>query len=204
MCSRRESNPHFILRTDLFYPLNYGSKNVFSRTLDLKNNETIHCEACFFKPLSGFGKYRYNRGKIINKYTEPMFNKNGVTAGREGVETIIGPSVKIEGNFICQGGIVIEGEVKGLVSTAGFLEVGDNASVTADVSAKEAKIAGEIRGNLKIEGYLELTSSAKIIGDIEAGSFSVARGAVLKGKCAIAASELKAAKAAKVPANEND
>jgi cytoskeletal protein CcmA (bactofilin family) len=41
-----------------------------------------------------------------------MFNKNGV-AGKDGIETIIGPSVKIEGNFICQGGIVIEGEVKG-------------------------------------------------------------------------------------------
>lgn len=110
-----------------------------------------------------------------------MFNKNG--AHREGVETIIGPSVKIEGNFICQGGIVIEGEVKGVVSTQGFLEVGEKATVVADVTAKEAKVGGEIRGNVKAEGYLELTASAKIIGDIEAGSLSVAQGAVIKGKC---------------------
>lgn len=113
-----------------------------------------------------------------------MFNKNGVS--REGVETIIGPSVKIEGNFICQGGIVIEGEVKGVVATQGFLEVGDRATVVADVTAKEAKVGGEIRGNTKIEGYLELTASAKIVGDIEAGSLSIARGAVIKGKCLVA------------------
>ena len=110
-----------------------------------------------------------------------MFNKNGVS--REGVETIIGPSVKIEGNFICQGGIVIEGEVKGIVSTQGFLEVGDKAAVIADVDAKEAKVGGEIKGNIKVEGYLEITASAKISGDIEAGSLSIARGAAIKGKC---------------------
>lgn len=110
-----------------------------------------------------------------------MFNKNGVS--REGIETIIGPSVKIEGNFVCQGGIVIEGEVKGVVSTQGFLEVGDRAMVIADVEAKEAKVGGEIKGNIKIEGYLEVTASAKITGDIEAGSLSIARGAAIKGKC---------------------
>ena len=128
-----------------------------------------------------------------------MFNKNGVSAvRREGVETIIGPSVKIEGNFVCQGGIVIEGEVRGIVSTAGFLEVGDKAVVVADVSAKEGKIAGEVRGNIKVEGYLELSASAKIIGDIEVTSLSIARGASIKGKCHVNVSELKSAKHTKV------
>ncbi len=134
-----------------------------------------------------------------------MFTKNVPGgAGREGVETIIGPSVKIEGNFACQGGIVIEGEVKGTISTAGFLEIGDQAAVTADVVAQEAKIAGELRGNLKVEGYLELSASAKIIGDIEAGSLSVARGALIKGKCAVAAGELKVLKTPEAAANGND
>jgi len=112
-----------------------------------------------------------------------MFNKGA--AGRDGIETIIGPSVKIEGNFACDGGIIIEGDVKGSVRTAGFLEVGEKASVTADVQAKEARVGGEVRGNVKIEGYLEVTASAKLFGDIEAAFVSIARGAVVKGKCAI-------------------
>lgn len=137
-----------------------------------------------------------------------MFNKNGVS--REGVETIIGPSVKIEGNFVCQGGIVIEGEVKGIVATQGFLEVGDRAVVVADVTAKEAKVGGEIRGNIKIEGYLEVTASAKISGDIEAGTLSIARGAAIKGKCLASHGEHKSngnkdKKAAKTEvANDNE
>ena len=133
-----------------------------------------------------------------------MFNKNHSGASKEGVETIIGPSVRIEGNFVCQGGIVIEGEVKGTISTAGFLEVGDKASVVADVTAQEARIGGEVRGNLKIEGYLELTASAKIIGDMEVGSLSIARGATIKGKCAVAAHESKAIKNNKVAVNDNE
>lgn len=133
-----------------------------------------------------------------------MFNKNHSGASKEGVETIIGPSVKIEGNFVCQGGIVIEGEVKGTISTAGFLEVGDKASVVADVTAQEARIGGEVRGNLKIEGYLELTASAKIIGDMEVASLSIARGATIKGKCTVAANESKAIKNNKVAVNDNE
>ncbi|MCX6793340.1 MAG: polymer-forming cytoskeletal protein [Candidatus Falkowbacteria bacterium] len=122
-----------------------------------------------------------------------MFNKNA-SVGKDGIETVIGPSVKIEGNFVCQGGIVIEGEVKGIVKTAGFLEVGEGASVIADVGAKEAKIGGEVRGNVKIDGYMEVTSSARLFGDIEAAFVSIARGAVIKGKCSILGSETKISK----------
>ncbi|HRH32903.1 MAG TPA: polymer-forming cytoskeletal protein [bacterium] len=133
-----------------------------------------------------------------------MFNKNGIAgAGREGIETIIGSSVKIEGNFVCQGGIVIEGEVKGTISTAGFLEVGEKAIVIADVTAKEGKIAGEVRGNIRVEGYLELSASAKIIGDIEVMSLSIARGAIIKGKCHVNVGDLKTAKNSK-PEVSND
>ncbi len=113
-----------------------------------------------------------------------MFNKSSAV-GKDGIETVIGPSVKLEGNFVCQGGIVIEGELKGSVKTAGYLEVGESASVTADVTAKEAKVGGEVRGNIRIEGYLDVTASAKLYGDIEAAFVSIARGAVVKGKCSI-------------------
>ncbi len=125
-----------------------------------------------------------------------MFNKNGA-AGKDGIETIIGPSVKIEGNFVCQGGIIIEGEVKGTVKTASYLEVGEKAVVIADVVAKDAKVSGELRGNIKVDGFFEVTSSAKLFGDIEAAFVSIARGAVVKGKCSILGTEPKAAKTQK-------
>ncbi len=112
-----------------------------------------------------------------------MFNKENNDLKNKDVETIIGPSIKVKGNFHGEGNIVIEGIVEGSVKTSNFLLVSDKARITASVEAKEAKIGGEVSGNIKVNGYLEITRTAKISGDIEASSLSIEKGAVLNGKC---------------------
>lgn len=118
-----------------------------------------------------------------------MFNKQSEKGGLREVETIIGPSVKVKGNFIGQGNIVVEGILEGNLKTSNNLFVGDKAKVMANIEAKEATISGEVAGNIKVKGYLEIASTAKIIGDIEASSLSIARGALLNGKCLMPAEE---------------
>jgi len=117
-----------------------------------------------------------------------MFAKSVPTGGisNKDAETIIGSSVKVEGNFICEGNMIIDGEVKGTVQTNGFLQVGDRAVINADIKAANSKIGGQVKGSVKIDGDLELTETAKIFGDVEASSLSVARGALLNGKCSMA------------------
>lgn len=112
-----------------------------------------------------------------------MFNKQEGKMELKEVETIIGPSVKVKGDFHGQGNIIVEGIVEGSIKTINNLYVGDKARVTANVEAKEARIGGEIIGNIKTKGYLEIAPSARITGDIEAVSLSIARGAVFNGKC---------------------
>jgi len=116
-----------------------------------------------------------------------MFNKTVSGTDSKEFETIIGPSVKVKGDFHGVGNITVEGTVEGSLKTNGNLNIGQKAKVTADVEAKAAKIGGEIRGNVKIKEYLEITSTAKVVGDIEAASLSVERGAILNGKCAMTA-----------------
>ena len=106
-------------------------------------------------------------------------------------ETIIGPSVKVEGDFVSQGNLIVDGVIKGNVKTNGNLRVGDKAKVTASVSAANALISGEIHGNVTIKEDLELTSNAKIFGDIQAKSVCIARGAILNGKCTMTEEETK-------------
>jgi len=118
-----------------------------------------------------------------------MFNKETGKGGLKEVETIIGPSVKVKGNFHGQGNIVVEGILEGNLKTGSSLYVGDKAKVTANIEAKEATIGGEVVGNIKVKGYLEIGATAKITGDIEASALSVARGAVLNGKCAMTMEE---------------
>ena len=97
-------------------------------------------------------------------------------------QTVIARGVKVEGDFVSEGSVIIEGDVAGSVHTAGNLSVGKDAHIDADVSAAEAVIAGEVSGNIRIEGSLELTETSKIHGDIEAHILSVAAGSRLNGR----------------------
>jgi cytoskeletal protein CcmA (bactofilin family) len=97
-------------------------------------------------------------------------------------ETIIGPSIKVKGDFHGDGNIVIEGVLEGGVKTSKDLFVGNKAIIKAEIEAKNAKIGGNITGNLKINNYTEITSQAKIFGNIETQTISIERGAVINGK----------------------
>ena len=111
-----------------------------------------------------------------------MFKKNEAVDFNN-AETIIGPSVKVEGDFVGQGDLVIEGSVKGNVKTNGNLRIGAQAKVTATIEAANAIISGEVHGNITVTGDLELTESAKVTGDVAAQTIAIARGATLNGKC---------------------
>ncbi len=114
---------------------------------------------------------------MINMFkSEPKTNTNEA-------ETIIGPSVKVKGNFHGQGNIIIEGIVEGSIKTSRNLRVGKKAKIIANIEAGNANIGGEVVGNVKVNGYLEITANAKILGDVEASEISVERGALLNGRC---------------------
>lgn len=112
-----------------------------------------------------------------------MFTKENKKIDVKDAETVIGPSIRVKGNFHGEGDIVIEGKVEGSVKTNNYLLVGSKAKIVADVEAGNAQVGGEITGNLKVKGYLEITSSAKIYGDVETNEISIEKGAVLNGKC---------------------
>lgn len=110
-----------------------------------------------------------------------MFNKD--EKNPKEVETIIGPSVKVEGNFSGEGNVIVEGVLNGTLKTNHNLKVGKNARVKADIEAANAFMAGEVKGNIKIQEKTILTSSAKIIGNLETKILVVEEGAILNGKC---------------------
>jgi cytoskeletal protein CcmA (bactofilin family) len=98
-------------------------------------------------------------------------------------ETVVGPSVKIQGDLNSEGNIKIEGQVNGKIKTSQSVFVNQTAKITADVLAGNAIIGGEVQGNLKISGHLIMQSTAKIAGDISCSILRVEDGAVFTGKC---------------------
>lgn len=100
-------------------------------------------------------------------------------------ETVVGPSVKIQGDLNSEGNVKIEGQVTGKVKTSQSVYVNEGARITADVMAGNAIIGGEVLGNLKISGHLVLQSTAKLTGDIACQILRVEDGAIFTGKCSM-------------------
>lgn len=96
-------------------------------------------------------------------------------------ETIIARGVRIEGEFFAEGDIVIEGEVRGNISTAGDLKIGEDAVIEADIHAQNAVISGRVHGNIKIDARLDLMASSHVSGDINARTLAVEAGSEING-----------------------
>ena len=101
------------------------------------------------------------------------------------IETIVGPSVEVEGDFSSKGNMVVQGTVAGNVKTAKNLRVEEGARILASVKAQNSQISGEIQGSVTIKETLELTSSAVVIGDVSAATLIIEAGAIMHGKCSM-------------------
>lgn len=114
--------------------------------------------------------------------------KNTVVREEETVaaETIVGHSVRIEGDLISEGDIKVDGIVNGKVKTTQNLFVGPTAKIDADVQAGTATIAGAITGNIKVTGVLLILQTGQIAGDIDCGQIAIEEGAYFSGQCKMA------------------
>ncbi len=101
----------------------------------------------------------------------------------ENLETIIGPGVKLEGNFTGEGNVIIKGEIKGVLETKGDLRIEEGAKVEADIKARNIFLAGEVKGNVKSEERVSLAGSGRLLGNIDCKFLSVEDGAVFNGEC---------------------
>jgi len=114
-----------------------------------------------------------------------MFKKENHPESFKDVETIIGESIRVKGNFNGNGNIVIDGVLEGSLATKGNVFIGDKAKITGNISAQEIIINGEINGNLVVKETLSVGSTAKLTGDIDCSNMSIEHGAIFNGRCAM-------------------
>lgn len=100
-------------------------------------------------------------------------------------ETVVGPSVKIEGDLVSDGDIKIDGLVNGKVKTSKNLFIGPSAKIEADVQAGSVTVAGSVNGNVKAGDLLVILQTGKVIGDLECRSVAIEEGAYFSGKCSM-------------------
>ncbi len=115
-----------------------------------------------------------------------MFKKEGAQ-NIKNMETIIGESVILEGEFNGHGNIVIEGKLNGNLSTDGHVLIGERAEINANIKAGSAFISGKVTGNISLLESIDIAKTAKITGDIKASSIAVEAGCQMNGKISVGA-----------------
>ena len=116
---------------------------------------------------------------MFKKNEQPIEN----VGGEENNETIVGSSVKLEGDLISAGNISIYGDVTGKVHTEKDVTIGDSATIKADVKGDNVTVGGRVEGNVKAGGKLNITETGKVFGDIIVSSISISDGAMFSGHC---------------------
>ncbi len=99
------------------------------------------------------------------------------------MNTIIGKDSIIEGTVEIQGGLRVDGIVRGRISATESLAVGDSGRIEADLVVKVAVIGGKVMGNIFAQDKIELQSESVVEGDITTRNLIVEEGAIFHGRC---------------------
>jgi len=97
--------------------------------------------------------------------------------------TYIGSGARIEGDLHAQGGVRVDGSVRGSLYVEGDLEVAPTGRIEGEeVRARNVIINGEVKARVLAEGKLVLTKSGRLEGDVSAKALDIEAGAVFVGR----------------------
>jgi cytoskeletal protein CcmA (bactofilin family) len=101
----------------------------------------------------------------------------------ERVQTVFSPTTSFNGTLRFSTSIRIEGSFRGRIISDGFLIVGENAKVRANIKASSIVIAGEVKGDVEAVERLEMLPSGRLYGNIKTRKLKMADGVVFEGSC---------------------
>jgi cytoskeletal protein CcmA (bactofilin family) len=137
-----------------------------------------------------------------------MFGKTRHLSPQNRIDGLIAIGTVVTGDIVFTGGLRIDGEVHGSVSTAegdgGTLVVSEQAQVEGHIRVPHVIVNGNVKGPIVARDYLELQAKARVVGDVTYRTLEMRVGAVVQGRLnhepgAGAVVELKRAPADELP-----
>ena len=105
-----------------------------------------------------------------------------MAAGESGA-AVIGKSVQIRGEVNGSEDLVVDGVVEGTITlNDSRLTIGQNAKVSANISARDVVVVGSLNGDVRASGKVELRQGSTLMGDLTAARLSIEENANFKGK----------------------
>ena len=113
-----------------------------------------------------------------------MFGR-GKTSNGSRIETVIGPQTVLEGDIRFNGGLHIDGQVKGNIhaesGSKAVLTVSERGHIEGDVRVPNLVLNGSVQGNVYASERVELASHARVTGNLYYSLIEMAMGAEVNG-----------------------
>lgn len=115
-----------------------------------------------------------------------MFGGKKNSKPQNRIDSLIGVGTRIEGNVTFTGGLRVDGEIRGNISSdkgqSGTLVISEQASVEGEISVGHVVINGTVIGPVFAGESLELLPNARVTGDVEYHQLEMQQGAVVQGR----------------------
>lgn len=115
-----------------------------------------------------------------------MFGVKKNNAPQKSIDSLIGAGTRVEGNVVFSGGLRVDGEVRGNITSEngqdGTLVISEKASVEGAITVGHVVINGAVIGPVFAGESLELLPGARVTGDVEYYQIEMQQGAVIQGR----------------------
>lgn len=124
--------------------------------------------------------------------TAPMPSRgNESSSADESVQAHLGKGSRIEGKLTFEASVKIDGQVEGEVSAQDTVIIGENAVVTAQVTAGTVIIRGKVTGDITARKRVELRAPGKVVGNIHTPTIVIHEGVFFEGHCSMSTADAK-------------
>ncbi len=107
-------------------------------------------------------------------------------AGSSSSAATIGKSVRINGYVCSNEDLYVDGDLEGTLEAGEHkLTIGPNATLRANLRAREIVVLGRIHGNVEAAEKIEIRKEAKLVGDLRTSRLIIEDGAYFKGSIEI-------------------
>lgn len=95
--------------------------------------------------------------------------------------SVVGAGLIIEGEFTSDEPVLVDGTVKGTLTSSEAVSIGSDGVVEADVQGLSVSIAGQLTGNVTATSRVDIQVGGRLVGDVKANRLTIADGASFRG-----------------------
>lgn len=99
------------------------------------------------------------------------------------IGTVINNDISFKGTLKFKSSLKIKGVFEGKIETDGLLIIGDDAKVSAEITASTVSISGKCQGKIKASKLIEIFEHSNMSGDIITPDLYIENGARFNGTC---------------------